>query len=238
MLTTDVQKNTITSNTRFKSAPNYYQEFEDFILENDHPCVMAQTTFKQNSVNFEVFEESLDSASVTARLFTAIKDYIQSYQFESNDFETLIAAFPNHPQVDERSFERSLWKQLQLLHELDTKDWDATVSADPDDSKFSFSLNGVSFYIVGMHPNSSRAARKAPFTTLVFNLHWQFEKLRAMNVYNNVRDRIRQRDANKNGSINPMLKDFGKQSEAKQYSGRAVDNSWKCPFLNKNAEIS
>lgn len=237
MTASEVRGNTISSTTNFSTTSNYYQEFEDFILKNDHPCVMAQTTFKQKSVNFEVFKECLNSASVTSRLLEAVKNYIQSYQFENNDFETLIAIFPNHPSEDERSFEKALWKQLQLLHDLDSEDWDASVSSNPDDTEFSFSLNGVSFYIVGMHPNSSRNARKAPFTTLVFNLHWQFEKLRTMNVYDNVRDRIRQRDAEMNGSINPMLKDFGKQSEANQYSGRAVANSWKCPFLNKNLAI-
>ena len=237
MTTTEIPETSIQLKTKPRSSHEYYKQFEEFILKNDHPCVMAQTTFKQKSVNFEVFQERLDSALVTSRLLAAVKNYIESYQFENNDFETLITVFPNHPREDERSFEKALWKQLQFLHELDTENWDTSVSSDPNDTKFSFSLNGVSFYIVGMHPDSSRNARKAPFTTLVFNLHWQFEKLRTMNVYDNVRDRIRKRDAETNGSINPMLKDFGKQSEAKQYSGRAVDNSWKCPFLNKNLEI-
>ncbi|MEP6902345.1 MAG: YqcI/YcgG family protein, partial [Actinomycetota bacterium] len=29
---------------------------------------------------------------------------------------------------------------------------------------------------------------------------------------------------------NPNLSDFGTQSEARQYSGRAVEHEWKCPF--------
>ncbi len=32
------------------------------------------------------------------------------------------------------------------------------------------------------------------------------------------------------GSINPMLKNFGERSEASQYSGRAVSDNWPCPF--------
>jgi FPC/CPF motif-containing protein YcgG len=32
------------------------------------------------------------------------------------------------------------------------------------------------------------------------------------------------------GSINPMLKNFGEGSEASQYSGRAVSDTWACPF--------
>ncbi|WP_241652665.1 hypothetical protein [Leeuwenhoekiella marinoflava] len=52
MTASEVRGNTISSTTNFSTTSNYYQEFEDFILKNDHPCVMAQTTFKQKSVNF------------------------------------------------------------------------------------------------------------------------------------------------------------------------------------------
>jgi FPC/CPF motif-containing protein YcgG len=65
---------------------------------------------------------------------------------------------------------------------------------------------------------------------MIFNLHWQFEKLRDMGVYQRVKKRIRKADEKLQGSINPMLDDFGDSSEARQYSGRAVDSNWKCPF--------
>ena len=32
------------------------------------------------------------------------------------------------------------------------------------------------------------------------------------------------------GSINPVLSQFGKGSEAIQYAGRAVAADWRCPF--------
>ena len=32
------------------------------------------------------------------------------------------------------------------------------------------------------------------------------------------------------GSINPVLARFGEASEARQYSGRAVLDTWACPF--------
>ena len=73
-------------------------------------------------------------------------------------------------------------------------------------------------------------ARQSPFPAIVFNLHWQFEKLREMGNYQVVRDRIRQRDEELQGTINPMMEDFGEGSEAKQYSGRKVGKEWKCPF--------
>jgi hypothetical protein len=38
------------------------------------------------------------------------------------------------------------------------------------------------------------------------------------------------------GSINPNLSDFGVHSEARQYSGRAVEDAWKCPFRHGSEE--
>lgn len=55
-----------------------------------------------------------------------------------------------------------------------------------------------------------------------------------MGKYTTVKKRIRKRDKKLQGTINPVLKDFGKDSEAKQYSGRSVGNDWKCPFQSKS----
>ena len=38
------------------------------------------------------------------------------------------------------------------------------------------------------------------------------------------------RDEALTGSRNPMLARHGEASEARQYSGRAVDEDWRCPF--------
>lgn len=87
-----------------------------------------------------------------------------------------------------------------------------------------------------MHPNSSRKARRSPFPSIAFNLHAQFEKLREMGAYEKVRDKIRERDKELQGSMNPMLEDFGLSSEAKQYSGKATGKDWVCPFHQLETE--
>jgi FPC/CPF motif-containing protein YcgG len=65
---------------------------------------------------------------------------------------------------------------------------------------------------------------------MVFNVHSQFENLRNEGLFERMQETIRARDLKLQGSLNPNLSDFGKQSEAKQYSGRAVEKEWKCPF--------
>jgi FPC/CPF motif-containing protein YcgG len=45
-----------------------------------------------------------------------------------------------------------------------------------------------------------------------------------------MREKILERDESLAGSRNPMLARHGEASEARQYSGRRVDDRWKCPF--------
>ncbi|MDT0687537.1 guanitoxin biosynthesis heme-dependent pre-guanitoxin N-hydroxylase GntA [Autumnicola psychrophila] len=206
-------------------------DFKNFIITEDHPCVMAQTVFSMDHVDFHSYKH-FGSKIAAEEILSDLKDYIAQYDFESKDFFTFIAAFEDNRSFTEEEFEDLLWKQLDFLHEVDDVEWDKNVSDDPQNSNFSFSIGGRAFYIVGLHPNSSRKARQSPYPAIAFNLHWQFEKLREMGTYHTVRNKIRERDSELQGSINPMLRDFGERSEARQYSGRKVGEEWKCPFLN------
>ncbi len=203
--------------------------FKKFIIDDDHPCIMSKTIFSSKNYQLHSYSE-FGSETAAKKILEDLKDYLEGYDFNTNEFFSFIAVFEDETNYSETEFENLLWKQLQNIYNLDYKNWDITVSDNPKNKSFSFSILGTAFYIVGMHPNSSRNARKSPRPTIVFNLHWQFERLREMKVYNRVRDTIRKRDLQKNGSINPMLVDFGNRSEAPQYSGRSVDDSWECPF--------
>ncbi|WP_034257976.1 guanitoxin biosynthesis heme-dependent pre-guanitoxin N-hydroxylase GntA [Altibacter lentus] len=212
-----------------EQSADLYSDFKDFIVAKDHPCVMAQTVFSMDAVTLKEYP-SFGTRSTAAHILSDLKEYLDTCDFEANTFQTFIATFPDVDVFSEIEFEKLLWQQLQFIHEADTQNWDSAVSKDPDDPSFSFSIGGTAFYIVGMHPKSSRKARRAPVVTLVFNLHWQFDKLREMGTYQRVRDTIRRRDKTLQGSVNPVLKDFGEESEARQYSGRHVEAAWKCPF--------
>lgn len=203
------------------------QMVREFILD-DHPCVMAQSVLADDNVIIKKY--GTINGLCPNSLFNDLKDYVSDVEEDSMKFQTFIATFENSTFETETAFEETLWKLLHTLHTIDTHSWDQTTSSNPESSKFSFSLLGTSFYIIGMHPNSSRWARSAPFPMIVFNLHLQFELLRNAKRYTRVRDLIRKRDKAYQGTINPMLQDFGTHSEARQYSGRAVDKDWKCPY--------
>ncbi|HEY2139517.1 MAG TPA: guanitoxin biosynthesis heme-dependent pre-guanitoxin N-hydroxylase GntA [Chthoniobacterales bacterium] len=172
---------------------------------------------------------------VTRRAFesrSALRMREASMKGPSNEYATFVAIFERPRNTTEIEFENLFWKQLRALHDYDARHfaWDAHVSSDPADPHFSFSFGGQSLYVIGLHANSSREARRFPWPALIFNPHEQFERLRADGKWKRMQEAIRSRDLELQGSINPMLSDFGEQSEARQYSGRAVEDDWKAPF--------
>ena len=81
-------------------------------------------------------------------------------------------------------------------------------------------------------------ARRFPWPTLVFNPHEQFEKLRTDGKWKRMQQTIRERDVALEGSVNPMLNDFGESSEARQYSGRAVPEGWHPPVVRPEGDAN
>lgn len=142
---------------------------------------------------------------------------------------TFVASFAAPLDLSEPEFEALLWSQLERMHQLDQVAWDNRVSADPSSPRFSFSFGGSAFYVVGMHPGSSRTARRSALPMLVFNFHSMFERLRGSGLFDRLRDTIRRRDVLLDGETNPMLGEFGVSSEAREYSGRTVSREWSCP---------
>ncbi len=104
--------------------------------------------------------------------------------------------------------------------------------------KFSLSLAGHPFFVIGLHPGASRIARRFAWPAMVFNSHVQFDRLREDGRYTKMQKATRARDLALQGSINPNLADFGTAPETRQYSGRKVEADWKCPFHPSNAQPS
>jgi len=70
---------------------------------------------------------------------------------------------------------------------------------------------------------------------VTFNLHSQFEELRARDQFVELRDQIRYREIQLQGSVNPNVANFGEISEARQYSSLAKSFGYVCPFKPKEA---
>ena len=200
-------------------------------LHAQFPCVGAKSALRQNAYRFGFYPE-LGSQSSIAGLACDLFTFVRDVPAIAGDFTSFIASFDGPIVSDERGFERLLWMTLQGLHDADAKyhAWDAGVSADPRNPHFSFSFAETAFFIVGLHAAASRVTRRVAWPTLVFNPHRQFDELKAQGRYNRFQSVIRAAEEALQGNLNPMLSDFGESSEAAQYSGRRVENSWECPF--------
>lgn len=139
--------------------------------------------------------------------------------------------------MTEAIFETLLWQRLQSLSDLDAAQYpyDDRVSSNPASPSFSFSLKEEAFFIIGMHPASSRQARRFQYPVLVFNPHAQFENLKDTFKYENMKQVIRKRDIAFSGSVNPMLNDHGRSSEIVQYSGTNYIAPIICPLNSQHA---
>lgn len=230
------------------SSPTMYQP----IFQNDHPlarkfietvqapqfpCVGAKSALAKGQMDILVARD-VRSAWDDMRISPALGETVRKYREDRAIFRTLIIVFEAPALLSEEEFEAHLWARAQSLSDKD--EWlgyrpDPSVSSDPDDPHFSLSFAGEAFFVVGLHPNASRPARKFESPAMVFNLHDQFEVLRDQQRYDKLRSSILARDLEYAGSMNPMLARHGESSEARQYSGRVVDESWKCPFKRGEA---
>lgn len=199
------------------------------IAHPDYPCLGARSVLRRDDATVVVLEDMSCEEDVRA-LASALAEYGRQAD-PSGPFVSFVAVFRG-PDVDsERHFERMLWQVLQTLHDEDEVPWASGVDQEPDQAHFAFSQAGVAYFIVGLHPEASRVARRAPLPMLVFNLHEQFELLRGQGSFERMRDMIRRRDTAVQGTTNPMVDDHGSSSEARQYSGRSVDEDWHAPFV-------
>lgn len=211
------------------------QRFRSFITDRSFPCVGAKAALKRDGMRFIVARD-FRSAWDDLRILPALLSLAKSYRAEPELFQSLVVLFESGAPSSEQAFEEGLWTRLQSLSDKD--EWlgqapDPRVAHDPEDPHFAMSFGGEAFFVVGLHPLSSRPARRFETPAMVFNLHDQFETLRAQGLYDKLRGSILDRDHAVAGSINPMLAEHGSISAARQYSGRAVEDGWRCPYSGR-----
>lgn len=197
----------------------------------DYPCLGARSVLRRDAMTVVCLDDLTDTSTGGSldRLGALLRDFAETVDV-AGDLVSLVVTFGGPDLDGEQEFEQALWGALQHVHDRDAEPWAPEVSSDPADPHFAFSTCGTAFFVVGLHPRASRIARRAAAPTLVFNLHAQFERLRADGRYPRMRDTIRRRDTELQGSPNPMVADHGAASEARQYSGRAVPDDWTAPF--------
>ena len=206
-------------------------EYLAFLDAKDFPCIAAKAALSRQNVKCMVAGHMAcpkDDLDILNFLYSFVDDYRGSKDF----YNSAAIIFTGPQMYSEEMFDALLWQRLQALQTADAKNhtFDNRVESDPSSAKFSFSIKEEAFYIIGLHPASSRLARKFKYPTLVFNPHDQFEKLKETRKYDMMKNSVRKRDIALSGSINPMLQDFGNASEVFQYSGLQHSENWQCPL--------
>lgn len=209
------------------------ERFRDFIRDGTFPCVGAKSAVGRDQLRI-VIARDINSAWDDLRIYAALLDFTNAYRKDDRLFQSFAVVFADGQVETEAAFEQALWMRVQSLADKDAwhgQTYDDRVSSDPGSPHFSLSFGGKAFFVVGLHPAASRPARRFERAVLVFNLHDQFERLRREGRYEPLRSKIIERDVAVAGSVNPMLSRHGETSEARQYSGRAVDEDWAAPFI-------
>ncbi len=212
------------------------ETFRTFVADKGFPCVGAKAALNRGGMRFVVardFRSAWDDLRILPSLHAIARDYAR----DPEPFQSLVVLFEQGVPESEADYERLLWERLQSLSDKD--DWlgqkpDPRVGHDPSDPHFAMSFGGEAFFVVGLHPASSRPARRFATPAMVFNLHDQFERLREEGRYETLRETIIARDVDLAGTPNPMLAKHGTVSAARQYSGRAVGEDWACPFSGRS----
>ena len=212
-------------------------EFAEFISDRAFPCVGAKAALNRDGMRFVVARD-FGSAWDDLRILPALHALARRYAKHPALFQSLVVLFETGAPANEANYEQGMWQRLQSLSDKD--EWlgqrpDPRVAHDPGDPHFAMSFGGEAFFVVGLHPGSSRPARRFRVPAMVFNLHDQFEQLRASGRYDPMREAIIDRDVALAGSPNPMLAEHGRVSAARQYSGRAVGADWQCPFSGRDS---
>ena len=220
------------TNERQISALANAEDFRAKIQQIEFPCVGAKSALARGSlllINARNITASWNDLEIHRKLL----EWSIAFGTNSSGLRSLAVIFDAPVRLSEREFEGALWQRIQSLSDEDHRRGYQVAprfSGNPDDPHFSLSFGGKAYFVVGLHPEASRPARRFARPAMVFNLHDQFVRLREEGGYERMRETILARDQAFAGSANPMIARHGEVSEARQYSGRLIEGAWQCPF--------
>ncbi|HSP01612.1 MAG TPA: guanitoxin biosynthesis heme-dependent pre-guanitoxin N-hydroxylase GntA, partial [Thioalkalivibrio sp.] len=164
-------------------VPDLGTSFLEFIGGVNYPCVGAKSALARGSIETHEFG-TLGDHDTDRPMADGLSKFVAMIEANACDKDivhSFVAIFHGPVDTNEHRFERLMWSQLWRIHRLDVLAGNLPaddVSSDADSPLFSLSVAGHPFFLIGLHPNASRLARRFSQPVLVFNSHRQFEKLR------------------------------------------------------------
>lgn len=210
---------------------HHNQELKEFINDVSFPCIMAKAVMKTGFLSSHLIPDIETEESIRDTL-KKMYGFIDDFRSTSKSLSSFVLMLDKKEYASYEIFEQHFWKFLARLHELDKKSYpyDPRVSSDPRNDNFSYSIKSEAFFILILHPDSPRWARRFKYPAIVFNPHVQFENLRERNLFKKIQNVIRKKDKLLQGQINPMLNDYGERSEVFQYTGKVYSSYDQIPL--------
>jgi FPC/CPF motif-containing protein YcgG len=175
----------------------------------DYPCIPAILALKNGSIITKYFNSEFGKAEENISQY--LDELIARYEAQKEPFLSLWLSWEIGA-YSEEEYEDRMWAEINsFCQDIPVK------------------YKNEQLFIVGLHSNASRKARKFEHCSLVINLFSQFERLEKSDSYHNLVQNIRNRDINFSGSVNPTVEKFADIWEEVQFSGKENDLSWKVP---------
>ncbi len=229
----------IPGSTGFAMGFQLFQDIKNLVLKPNYPCVAAVSSFLKQDYMSEKYK-NFGSGECAPKLAEDLLRFKAEQRRLKSPFYSFWAVFEDSELTSEEDFEKKMWDELSAMHAYEVKicganstdeiKWDPKFSADPKDKNFCFCLGGDAYFVVGMHPHSSRLARKFPYPVVVFNLYAQFDDLMEKGTFESMVKINRQREIKFEGSVNPMVEKHAQDWESIQFSGKNNGDQWSCPF--------
>lgn len=196
-------------------------ELTKFIESSSFPCIMAKSVLNTGIIEFQEINDLYDS-NETRKVLEKMYSFIRKFKNNEGKLASFILFVKNPVYKNFTHFEKAFWSFLVKLNSLDKKKFehDSRVASDPHNANFGFSIMEEAFFLLALHPESERRARRFKTPAIVFNPHEQFENLRRRGVFHKIKNLIRRKDQILQGFSNPMLTDFGEKTEVFQYLGK------------------
>lgn len=212
------------------SCAQIEMEIKNLVSQKDYPCVAALKSYHKD--DYQVgFYKDFGNGSSWRSLRNDLLFFLSEQKKTNSPYLSFWAIF-DPTDLSEEKFELDMWTELSNLTSVEDKqfDWPKTSNSNPEDKSFRFGLGGSEFFVVGLHSNSSRNARKFSRPVLIFNIFEQFELLAKQGLYYPMIETNRKRDEKFQGFANPMAVQHNDDWEAIQFSGKKNPTTWKCPF--------
>ena len=210
-------------------------EIKRLLTQKNYPCVAALQSYHRKDYWVKTYED-FGERYQRPELRRDLLSYLEEYKKTESQHFSFWAVFNDLKNLNEDQFEMQMWNELSSLSSAESRsqDYDPRFSDDPLNKNFCFSIGGKAFFVVGLHPESSRRSRRFPWPALVFNTFEQFDTLKTNNQYDSMTKVNRLRDKSYQGDANPMVLLYSEIWESIQFSGKKNEASWKCPFHFRN----